>query len=374
MRAFPRAGFLIALSASAALAQEPKPAPTKDPAIDYSGLVEFARVVAILEQDREPTEADWQRLFRTPGYAALTYSEFPESFFTEFFGLVFMPSRQAELEERLASLADWRARYLRHFVSVRERWDEVMAYPDDPRPRAMIPEARRLALEYLPARVRDHGTPPVAFVVFGPDARGYVPVVMDALQSLDNPDLVMFLGHEFHHYYRYAILDYDRSVITPEDEHIMWVFDQLHAEGTANQVNRRPQFQHEAEFARRHGAFYEQYLSSPDVIREMDRLLTMMDAHPDQWVELGLAMRRAIPSSGHPTGFFMANLIAQELGMDELVEKVGNPFAFLRQYHAAALNAAGARGVGDGAVDAPILSDASLRVIERLERRYVANP
>lgn len=346
------------------------PVAQPDPPVDYSGLHQLARVVAIMEQDREPTEEDWRRLFQTAGYAALTRSEFPESFFREQFNLVFMPSRQRELAEALDSLDGWRQDYLRHTVRVRDRWDEVMAYPEDPRLRALIPEARRRALQYLPAGAATMGTPPVAFVIFGPDARGYVPVVMDILAAMDQPDLVLFLGHEFHHHYRSALLAYDRAAVDPGDEAILWVFDQLQAEGTANQVNRRQAFQDRDAFARQQPGFYQDYLNSPAVIHTMDELLARMEARPGKRTELGHALRQAIPSSGHPTGFFMANLIADQLGMDRLIEEVGNPFAFLRRYHAAALRAAEEPARSDRP-EAPPLSATGLRFVQRLEQTYM---
>lgn len=339
--------------------------PAQEPSVDFSGIREFVHVVSILERDQVPSAQDWAHLFRTPGYAALTRSEFPESFFTDQFELVFMPSKSAELAEALASAQGWRERYLRHFVHVRDRWDEVLAYIDDPRPGRMMPEARRRALDYLPAAVPDH-IPPVAFVIFGPDARGYVPVVVDVLNAIDRHHaLLLLLGHEFHHYYRYAILRYNRDAVTPEDEHVLWVFDQLQAEGMANQVNRREAFQDREDFARRFPAFHEAYLASGDVIRQMDHLLARMETAPERWTELGLELRRSIPQSGHPTGFFMTNLVSERLGMDRLIEEVGNPFAFLRLYHAAA------RQRPDP--EAPPFSDPALRVIHRLERRYVGS-
>jgi len=339
--------------------------PAPAPSVDFSGVHEFASIVAILKGDQEPSPEAWARLFRTPGYAALTRSEFPESFFKDRFRLVFMPSRARELHEALQSEEGWRGAYLRHYLRVRDLWDDIMLYVEDPPADHLLAEARRRALEYLPPTVPDH-IPPVAFVVFAPDARGYVPVVLDVLNAMDKEEeeLLLWLAHEFHHYYRNAILSYHRQALDPADEHILWVFDQLQAEGTANQVNLKEAFKDLEELGRRWPAFVEGYLASGDVIRTMDSFLVRMEAGEEDWVELGLALRRSIPSSGHPTGFFMANLIAQELGRDRLVREVGNPFAFLRSYHEAALLSQGREG--------PPLSDAALRVVEEVERKYAS--
>ena len=42
--------------------------------------------------------------------------------------------------------------------------------------------------------------PPVAFVLFAPDARGYDTVVLDVFHTIDQREyLLRFVAHEFHH-------------------------------------------------------------------------------------------------------------------------------------------------------------------------------
>jgi hypothetical protein len=347
------------------------PVAGQEPDIDYSGLHELAGIVALLERDVEPGDGAWRRLFDTSGYAALTRSEFAEAFFSDHLRLVFLPSLRTELDEALATVTGWRGAYLRHFVQVRERLEEVLGWAADPRPGRMIPRAQHLALQFLP-RSAGYEFPPVAFVVFGPDARGYVPVVLDVLTAIDrHDDLLLLLAHEFHHYHRNALLRYDNVAVVPDDEDIMWILNQLQAEGMANQVNLGPAFLDREAFGRGRPEFLAQYLESPAMIRRIDTVLTTLEGRLEGRAELGLALRQELPSAGHPTGFFMANLVARELGMDALVAEVGNPFAFLRLYHAAALARAARGGAGDVDGGAPPLSSASLRFIGTLEDRYL---
>lgn len=64
-----------------------------NPNFDFSGMDRFWEVVAVLEADRDPTTAQWNALFETPGYRALTASEFDRSFLEDAFEIAFRPSR-----------------------------------------------------------------------------------------------------------------------------------------------------------------------------------------------------------------------------------------------------------------------------------------
>jgi len=55
--------------------------PFSDKKFDFSGLDKFWSLVSILEQDKHPSKYQWECLFNTPGYAALTESEFKKETF-----------------------------------------------------------------------------------------------------------------------------------------------------------------------------------------------------------------------------------------------------------------------------------------------------
>jgi len=50
----------------------------------------FLKATAVLEQDRDPAAGQWDRLFATPGYAALLQREFARAFFVDRFTMAFM--------------------------------------------------------------------------------------------------------------------------------------------------------------------------------------------------------------------------------------------------------------------------------------------
>jgi hypothetical protein len=330
--------------------------------LDSSGLEMFWRVVSVLEKDLNPSAEQWDSLFRTPGYAILTKSEFKREFFTEKFALVFMPSKAAELNIALDNADDWEKRYLRHYLRVKSLKKSIQAHVRKLDSDPLFRRASQMALSFIPAKgIADY--PAVAFLVFEPDARGYSPVVIDALMSMDKgPDLVYLLAHEFHHFFRNQVLVFDPEKADPEDEDILWVINQLQGEGIADQINMRRWMDDGERFKLNEPEYLKLHEKSPEIIRAMDALFAQIDQSPGKKKELGRRIREMLPWSGHPTGFYMANRIRDQLGSETLVRGVGDPFSFFSLYKTAADNS------GDNRAS---LSEATVHIVHTLSNKYV---
>jgi hypothetical protein len=301
--------------------------------IDFSGVEKFLQLTALLEKDQEPTKEQWDALFATPGYRILIKNEFRPDFFMMRFRLAFMPSKKAELAAQMKKDTGWLGQFLPHYLRAKKEREAIRAEIKRLESMSFIKTAVDRAKAFLPPfEVKSY--PPVSFVVFAPDARGYNPVVLDILYTKDEKDsLIDFIAHEFHHYYK--------DWLTGLNPDVLWVIDQIHAEGIADQVNRGAWFHDRERFAvesqkERNKPFLELYEKSPEVIREMDRLFGLMNDRAGDMALLGAEIRSIVPQSGHPTGFYMANVILKHLGKGALVEDIGNPFAFLRRYNRAA--------------------------------------
>jgi hypothetical protein len=338
--------------------------PPSAPKVDFSGVERFLDLTAILERDEEPPPEAWDRLFGTPGYAVLIQREFQRDFFEEGFRLAFMPSREEDLAKRLEAdraAGGLRSRYLPHFVRARSARDTIRWELENLRTLTFVDEAVEKAAVLLPS-VDPGDYPPISFVIFGPDARGYSPVVIDVLHLRDRGDfLTSFVAHEFHHYYR------NRLLRLTQDRDILWIIDQVQAEGIADQINvgewfHDPDLFEEQAAQPRNRAYMEWYERSPEVIGRMDALFSEMSRHPEARGELGAELRDAVPLSGHPTGFFMANVIIDEMGTRALTEQIGNPFRFFLLYKEAADRRGG---------DVPTFSDPAVALIRELEARYL---
>jgi hypothetical protein len=271
-----------------------------------------------------------------------------------------MPSNREELAAALEGRPE--APYLRHYLEVRDRREELLQYAAQLATAPIIPAAAQRALTLLPFEVVSE-YPPVAFVIFANDARGYDPIVVDLLASL-RWDYETFLAHEFHHWYRNRLLIFDFESIDPRDRDVVWTLNQVHGEGIADQLDKRAWALGQADppsglegYARR----YREHLSaSPGLIRTLGSLMVRYRDPGADRAALGAEIREAIPQSGHPTGFFMANAILQHFGQDALVSQTGNPFSFFRLHNRAA-------GVATSGV--PFSAEAML-LLDELEASY----
>ncbi len=322
------------------------------PSADFSGLEKFLELTSVLEKDQEPAPEQWDALFATPGYAVLLQEEFKKDFFAERFRLAFMPSRAEALKEQMQKETGFRAQFLPHYLRVKTMRSEIERWAAEQRPAELYTEALQKARSLLPEGAIS-GWPAVSFVIFAPDARGYDPVVLDALYCMDKGGrLVDLVGHEFHHYYRNRLVDLN------QDQSTLWIINQIHAEGIADVIDkaewtRRP----EADLAPNERDFVKLYRESPSVLRKMDDILTRMSEMKTGRGELGFELRRAVPQVGHPTGLYMATLILEELGKPVLVGAADDPFAFFKLYQKAATKRGG---------DTPRFSDKALAFLDSL--------
>ncbi len=352
---------------------------------NFEGVEAFWQVVAVLESDTEPTQIQWETFFEAPGYTRLT-GEFGREYFQNALRAVFLPSRSTLADEMVKDYAE-RGGFLGWYTPLvldgfrdasadrewqQNRIEELKTYP-------YLEGAAEYALEYLPEETASE-YPAVNFVVFS-DSRGYTPLIMgitgndtpppEQLACLDRQGhdrhfpFLLLMAHESFHTYRGTLA----VIELPEEDHpdypILWTLDQMTNEGIGDLVNRKPLYYGDGCLAasERGQRLHEEQLAQPATIRVLDQILSELADDPDLTPMLGRQLQSFVPQSGHPTGFYMANLIEEELGTDEIRKVVRNPFRFLALYNRAA----------EQNSDAPILSDRAMTFLESLERRYVKN-
>ena len=313
---------------------------------DTSGVRAFVAIADELLRNQEPTEQTWARLEATPGYAALLKDEFPQQHFRQAFRVALMPSRQAGLRAAIESRS---IRYLDHYVRARDQLEDIrraVSGMDTGGDCAAARLAVREAEEYLPAASQPREPPPVAMVIFAPDGRGYAPIVIDALfaREMKADALIRFLGHEFHHFYRNLLTPRLRAkCVDGADAEVLWALDQLQAEGTADQVNVRPELEGGGTLPEHLRAYLSWMSETPSRLERLQSLVLGAEGAGSAADELRRAIRDAIPRSGHPNGYYMARLIQERLGRKRLLLHLGDPFAFVRDYQEAAKIRSGPR-------------------------------
>lgn len=336
--------------------------------IETSGLTEFWKIYALLEKDVEPSEADWNKLFTTPGYALIEEREHRRKVLSNAFRLAYMPSKQAEKEDIIKRGNSWTSYGLPHFQNIPKYRAEIELFQKEVETGELFVKARRLAQEFLPAgAVEKTPPPPVSFIVYI-GGRGYSRLLFDILSLMNYHNRLGFIAHEFHHYYRNKNA---RKFHPFGDDLLPWAIVNVEIEGIAGLLDKRevPKMTvkeleslypdpTQLNYAK---SYQEVYARSNEWLKFAEQKLEKMADEPDRKAVLGKELHGGLPDNGRAMGTFMSEVIIKELGRKKFLEIVGNPFAFWQVYNQAAKRTKG---------KAYILSDKALKVIIETRDKY----
>lgn len=331
--------------------------------LDFTAIDEFWRAVDLLQKDVEPSDSQWQALLATPGYRLAQMAIGPVA--KEDLELAFKPSRRAAFDS-LTKLTNDRATRLTHLVRAASLRPQLNAFRDSLSRSAPVAEAVRTAAKFLPPGATNVGDPPfVAFAIFRNDGYSLGPGVIVDLLNAYEANLVLFLGHEFHHTYvgraQEAALGPAVRIDNPDDRALRGAIQALRNEGIADLVDKPyPLTWPNPVRAAYVKKYNEEYAKTPETLRQLDSLLQVVADDSTQLTAAGTRARALLWSNSHANGAYIARTIYERFGVDSLYPAVTNPAALLRTYTAAEK----ARG------NAPPFSAKAWRVIEGFERRY----
>ena len=360
----------------------------QNPNFEFTGVNEFYMIVDILKQNKEPSKKQWERLFETPGYKRLS-QEIPEDFFRKLIIVSYMLGKDKEKEKLLVKMSKQENKFWEMFTinsftafeySYRNR-EEIIETINELKTYPYTEKAVTEALNFLPeSSVTDY--PFVSFVIF-PDSRGYIPIciaINNKLKEKENlsdeiinklneqgysPERISVLGlaHEFFHYYRDKELDFKMPERNSDEFDLIWILNQIENEGIADQIDQKQLYFGKGCFVETEivNLKLEEQKKQPDMVRKLDSLLIEFQKNPIQRKTLGRKIRYLPSRSGHPLGFYMANIIHEQFGKEPLIDVVRNPFAFFCLYNEAAKKDS----------KAPIFSDKSIELIKNLEEKYI---
>jgi hypothetical protein len=204
----------------------------------------------------------------------------------------------------------------------------------------------------------------VSFVIFGNDARGYTPIVIDLLFSIgEEESLRRLIAHEAHHYLRNHDLNFSFPKTNDPDFNLIWICNQLQSEGIADLIDKRVlYFDGGLKENTKWAIKYRDYYSNSDtVIKELDHLFKRYYDESSSKMEISEMIRNTVPMSGHPTGYYMAKIILEELGIERLNKNINNPFYFIRSFNEA---------VSKVDKDVSKFSSESILLLNKLESKY----
>jgi len=375
----------------------PSDRPSAEPTTAFvmEGVDSFWRVVDVLEQDEQPTNAEWDTLFAAPGYAYyFTEENHSRAEFKELMHLVFMPSEAGALSDSLASggrqlRPDLRP--LHAFLAAKNHRDDLEAFQETLAEQRIVPTAAERAAELLPeGALRDASGAwnllSIRASIYSLDGRGpggFVVVDLLLMYLMGEQGTTLFVSHEFHHAGRVSTIDPQAHRDDPRYG-VLWALDRVQSEGIADLIDK-PYFINELQeplpdsavdglawsqavlsvFVQRQMADAE---ATPSTLQRVDSLLVQAaqadaDGREDDLKQHADAIRRSIPNNGHPNGFFMASLIKDTLGTERMAATANDPFTFVRLYNEAARQSDG---------EAAPLSDEAMEYLARLETEYTA--
>jgi len=317
-------------------------------AADFSGVRIFWRVADQLKRDVDLPEAAWDSLFATPGYAALQAREKRRAAITTAFRAAFMPSRRAERDSLLRANG-WTARVIRHVEALPARRAALDAFVARFQREDVIGRAVAQAGTLLPAgTVKKYGRPPIAFVFFLPDGRGYPAlIVADLERTRSKADPVPFFAHEATHFY-YAQLARDggpdlstvmdagsialRTLLTKlQEESLGDQFDKIDAI-TLSDGARSRKYGADTAWIRYLADYRAEFDSAAVRLHQLDEMLLAAAASPATLGPMSELLGKTLPLEGRPLGMYITRSIRQASGDARIAATVGDPLTWLLKY------------------------------------------
>jgi hypothetical protein len=327
--------------------------------VDWTGIDLFWMLVDTLSHDIQPSEAQWQAIFATPGYRLVGHP----TELRQFFSAAYLPSRRAERDSILAQKTEDAAR-MRHLVAVVDMRPELARYRDSLARTDFVAAARQRAAILLPPGATAAYPPPLTtFSISQLDGYSHPDgVIIDLKWMHDIGRGIDPLAHEFHHSYLAHLTKTDRPPPTEADAALVDALRQLPIEGMADLIDKPYPLSYAAASLQWMTPQYnDAYARTPATLRTADSVLAAVADDPSSIRKNGASLHRLFPFESHANGAYMARTILETFGRDSLMPSVYDQFAFFRTYAAAEK----ARG------NPPPFSAKAIGVLNAEERKYL---
>lgn len=301
-----------------------------------------------------PTDADWNNLFASPAYATLLNTvdwdanAFKNNVKNAFY-IVYDPSK-ANICDSIASQLDTvdltnidteLPFFVSTALSIKNNLGNYTNALNTFDVDKVVNEANDMALSLVP----NHGAGivaqscPIYFIVWDLECRALGSALFldvntffhDGLQAATES-----LGHEMHHFYLSPVFD----TVYKEDimDGAVLVLVNAMKEGVADILNKKQMpLTSLAPYGEKMLAVYNaDYENTPQVLAELDAITC---EYLDGKIDMEQYFQKAfgcLHFEGHTTGDFMVFLIRDQLGLDAVVESVGNLDKFVDNYNLAA--------------------------------------
>ncbi len=325
--------------------------------VDISSAKQYLDMANRAMKGQMPTEADWDSLFVSPAYKALfkhvnwNKKEFEDNV-RNAFEIAYNPAKSALCDSLVSQLDSVDLSNIKtelpFFVSTAhsirnnlQKYSDIIYSIDMDR---VVSEANTLALSLVPgngAGLKPQSCP-IYFIVWDLECRALGDALFldvntffhDGLQTATES-----LAHEMHHFYLMPVFDtiYEKDIM---DGAVLFLVNNMR-EGVADILNKKKMpLTSLAPYGKQMLAEYNaDYENSPQVLAQLDAITCdFLDGKIDNEQYFKKAFG-CIRYEGHTTGDFMVFMIRDRLGIDAVVESVGNLDAFVDNYNKAAVKA-----------------------------------
>lgn len=320
--------------------------------VDMSSAALYLEMARNAQAGDMPLDADWEKLFASTAYKALLDNihwdkdEF-RSNVRNAFEIVYDPSSAEQCDsivrllDDMDNISDNFPFFVSTAYSIKNRLGEYSALMSSVDVDSIVCVADSMARDLVPGRglTLEAQASPVYFIVWDLECRNLSSGVYLDVNSFFHGGLqtaIEGLAHEIHHFYLGPLFEsvYAKDI---NDGAAIALAENMR-EGVADIINKKHM---PLESLEPYGdnilkIYNDDYLSSPKVLAELDSLTC---GYLDKAIPAEVYRRSAIQCAhfgGHTTGDFMVFLIRDQLGMEAVVESLGDLDRFVCNYNKAA--------------------------------------
>ena len=322
--------------------------------VDISSAKLYLDMAQKASNGQMPSDEEWDSLFVSPAYQALfktvdwNKNEFQDNV-REAFEIAYNPSKITVRDSITATLNDIELAqldselplFVSTALSIKDNLNSYTSIINDLNIDNVVDEANVLAMSLLPDNGRGI-TPqacPIYFIVWDLECRSLGDALFLDVNTFfhDGPQSATeSLAHEMHHFYLMPVFDsvYKNDIM---DGAVLALVHNMR-EDVADILNKKQMpLKSLAPYGDKMLAIYnEDYASTPLTLQQLDDVTCDFlegEINMEQYFQKAF---ECVHFEGHTTGDYMVFLIREQLGIDAVVESVGNLETFVDNYNKAA--------------------------------------
>lgn len=303
--------------------------------------VKALNIANSLQTNEKVPDEEWESLFDSEGYKNyLIYSNSisQKREIRAAIETVFNPANEEKLDSLLNTplLMDqdyFKLSLIRNFNDLKKNFVKAQMFLASTDFANLIASGDSLARTYLPKRVQD-SLPKlydVHMILSDPDAKVMEnAIVFDLNMALDRgtDDLIKIIAHEFHHNYR---------ILTAQNyaHPLMIQLNKIHQEGVADLIDKdEPPIQKLSLYPKTIIDIYNtEYENTSQKLKNLDSLTNAFLNQEIDSLTYSSRLENYFGFGGHTNGFYMSLLIAENKGLQVLIESYDDPVEFIRIYN-----------------------------------------